>query len=122
MLSSISESFPYAVIEAMSCERATVSTDVGGVAEAVGDAGILVPARDPVAMGKACVELLLDDERRIALGKAARARVLKYFTLERFLNDYRKMYQDVVLAGASVQEEVKDRADLVLAGSDEAGI
>lgn len=96
VLSSISESFPYAVIEAMSCERATVSTDVGGVAEAVGDAGILVPARDPVAMGKACTELLLDDERRIALGKAARARVLQLFTLERFLNDYRKMYRDVV--------------------------
>lgn len=69
----------------------------GGVAEAVGDAGILVPARDPVAMGRACVELLLDDERRIAMGKAARARVLKYFTLERFLNDYRKMYHDVVI-------------------------
>jgi glycosyltransferase involved in cell wall biosynthesis len=97
VLSSVSESFPYAVIEAMSCERATVSTDVGGVAEAVGDAGILVPARDPVAMGRACAELLLDDERRIAMGKAARARVLKYFTLERFLNDYRKMYHDVVI-------------------------
>jgi len=124
VLSSISESFPYAVIEAMSCERATVSTDVGGVAEAVGDAGILVPARDPVAMGKACVELLLDDERRIALGKAARARVLKYFTLERFLSDYRKMYQDVVFAAQAgrvpVQEEAKDRADLMLVGSGEA--
>lgn len=124
VLSSISESFPYAVIEAMSCGRATVSTDVGGVSEAVGDAGILVPARDPVAMGEACTALLMDPQRRTEMGKAARERVLKYFTLERFLNDYRKMYQDVVFAAQAgrvpVQEEAKDRADLMLVGSGEA--
>lgn len=101
VLSSVSESFPYAVIEAMSCGRATVSTDVGGVREAVGDAGILVPARDPKAMGEACTELLIDSHRRIEMGKLARERVLKYFTLERFLNDYRKMYHDVIFFSSS---------------------
>ncbi|GIW24521.1 GT4 family glycosyltransferase PelF [Meiothermus sp.] len=117
VLSSISESFPYAVIEAMSCARATVSTDVGGVAEAVGDAGILVPARDPVAMGKACVELLTDDQRRIAMGKAARERVLKHFTLERFLNDYRKMYHDVVFFSSTpkIPTEPKTPTELLVA-------
>lgn len=85
----------------MSCGRATVSTDVGGVSEAVGDAGILVPARDPVAMGEACTALLMDPQRRTEMGKAARERVLKYFTLERFLNDYRKMYHDVVFFSSS---------------------
>ncbi|MGQ9793856.1 MAG: GT4 family glycosyltransferase PelF [Anaerolineae bacterium] len=97
VVSSISEGFPYVVVEAMACGRAVVATDVGGVAEAVGDAGILVPARDPEAMGKACTELLLDDERRRALGKAARARVLEHFTIERFLNDYRNIYWDVAV-------------------------
>ncbi|MCZ4611518.1 GT4 family glycosyltransferase PelF, partial [Streptomyces sp. Lzd4kr] len=50
MLSSISEGFPFTLIEAMSCGRATVSTDVGGVREAVGDTGLVVPPRDPAAM------------------------------------------------------------------------
>ena len=45
MLSSISEGFPFTLIEAMSCGRATVSTDVGGVREAVGDTGFVVPHR-----------------------------------------------------------------------------
>ncbi len=52
MLSSISEGFPFTLIEAMSCGRATVSTDVGGVREAVGDAGLVVPPRDPAAMAR----------------------------------------------------------------------
>src|SRR5919204_3484501 len=38
-LASVSEGFPYAVIEAMLSRRAIVSTDVGGVSEAIGNAG-----------------------------------------------------------------------------------
>jgi len=118
VLSSISESFPYAVLEAMSCERATVSTDVGGVAEAVGDTGILVPARDPTAMGEACTELLIDSSRRIDMGKRARERVLKYFTLERFLNNYRKMYHDVVffssLPKTSIEPKTPTESNLLV--------
>ncbi|MDP9416832.1 MAG: GT4 family glycosyltransferase PelF, partial [Actinomycetota bacterium] len=60
VLSSISEGLPYSVIEATMCGRATVSTDVGGVAECVGDAGVVTPARDPRAFAAACVDLLRD--------------------------------------------------------------
>ncbi|HEX9336008.1 MAG TPA: GT4 family glycosyltransferase PelF, partial [Pseudonocardiaceae bacterium] len=52
-LSSISEGFPYTVIEAMTCGRPCVGTDVGGVSEAIGDTGIVVPPRDPGAMATA---------------------------------------------------------------------
>lgn len=69
MLSSISEGFPFTLIEAMSCGRATVSTDVGGVREAVGPAGLVVPPRDPDAMAAAALELLGDPVRRAAMGK-----------------------------------------------------
>ena len=49
------------------CGRATVSTDVGGVAEAVGDAGLVVPPRDPRAFATACLELLTEPARRAEL-------------------------------------------------------
>ena len=91
-LSSISEGMPYTVLEAMMCGRATVSTDVGGVAEAVGDAGVVVPPRDPVSFGRACADLLLDAGRRRDLVSRGRTRALTAFTLQRCLSRYREQY------------------------------
>ena len=94
-LSSISEGMPYTVIEAMMCGRPTVSTDVGGVAETVGEAGLVVPPGDPGAFAAACVELLRDPIRRTALGAAARQRALAHFTTGQMLPAYRELYADV---------------------------
>jgi polysaccharide biosynthesis protein PelF len=91
-LSSISEGMPYTVIEAMMCGRATVSTDVGGVADAVGDAGALVPPRDPRALARACLRLLTDPRRRAELGARARERALARFTSDRCVGAYRDQY------------------------------
>ncbi len=91
-LSSISEGMPYTVLEAMMCGRATVSTDVGGVAEAVGDAGLVVPPRDPVSFGRACADLLLDAGRRRDLVSRGRTRAMTTFTLQRCLSRYREQY------------------------------
>ncbi|MEU3349564.1 GT4 family glycosyltransferase PelF [Streptomyces sp. NPDC006700] len=95
MLSSISEGFPFTLIEAMSCGRATVSTDVGGVREAVGDTGVVVPPRDPAAMAAAALRLLRDPGRRAAMGEAARLRVIEQFTLRRTIETFRSIYLDL---------------------------
>ena len=92
-LTSISEGFPYTVVEAMACGRTTVCTNVGGVSEAVGDTGIVVAPRDHAAVAEACVRLLRDDELRHRLGVAARARVLEHFTLSQSLQMYRNVYE-----------------------------
>lgn len=94
-LTSISEGFPYTVIEAMSAGRATVATDVGGVREAVGEAGLVVPPHDFGAVARACTRLLTDAALRERLGKEARERVLEMFTLERCLGTYRHIYPNV---------------------------
>ncbi|MGC9671068.1 GT4 family glycosyltransferase PelF [Planosporangium sp. 12N6] len=92
VLCSISEGFPYTVIEAMTSGRVCVATDVGGVAEAVAETGVVVPPRDPHAIARACVELLRDGERRRRLGAQARARVLEYFTVDRATGTYDEIY------------------------------
>jgi len=92
VLSSISEGFPYTLIEAMTCGRACVATDVGGVSEALGDTGRLVPPRDPEAMAAACLELLGDAELRGRLGAEARERALANFTVDRAIGTFGEIY------------------------------
>ena len=92
VLSSVSEGFPYSLIEAMTCGRACVATDVGGVAEAVGDAGLVVPPRNPEQLAQACVALLTDDGLRRRLGAAARARALENFTLDAAISTFDEIY------------------------------
>ena len=104
VLSSISEGFPYTVIEAMACGRATVSTNVGGVAEGVGEAGMVVPPRDFQAIARACVQLLQDPELRERLGTAARERVLQKFTLEQSIEAYRQAYEEAIAGPADTEE------------------
>ncbi|WP_158677361.1 GT4 family glycosyltransferase PelF, partial [Streptomyces sp. Mg1] len=94
MLSSISEGFPFSIIEAMSCGRTTVSTDVGGVREAVGDTGLVVPPREPETMARATLALLRDGERRAELGRRSRERVVEKFTLHQSVDGFRHIYRE----------------------------
>ncbi|MCW2634830.1 MAG: hypothetical protein JWQ99_1197 [Blastococcus sp.] len=136
VLSSISEGLPFTVIEAMMCGRATVSTDVGGVAECLdpeGRTGVVVPARDPQAFADACLDLLTDTDRRRAMAAAAREHALATATLDRALSTYRSVY-DAAAASATPQLPShvrtaarpsrivpRDPADLVLLDSQLAG-
>ncbi|MDF3298017.1 DUF3492 domain-containing protein [Streptomyces tropicalis] len=96
VLSSVVEGFPVGLVEAMFCGRATVSTDVGAVVEAVGGTGLVVPPRNPRALADACVTLLRDPERRARLGAAARARALELFTVEQNIEAFHGIYLEIV--------------------------
>ncbi len=91
-LSSISEAFPYSVVEAMMCGRPVISTDVGGIREAVGDSGIMVPPRDYDALADGIVKLLSNVELRNSLSQEARERALSHFTLDKVLELHMKTY------------------------------
>ncbi|MGH3321654.1 MAG: GT4 family glycosyltransferase PelF [Streptosporangiaceae bacterium] len=93
-LSSISEGFPFTVVEAMMSGRPVVGTAVGGVPEALGDPGLLVPPRDPRALGDAlCQVLLRAPSERTALGAALRSRATTKFSRDRFLTGYDALYE-----------------------------
>ena len=101
VLSSISEGFPYSTLEAMFCGRAVVATDVGGVAEQLGRAGLLVRPRDPGALADAILRLLADRGLRVRLGRAARARAETQFTIARFRDAHARTYEALVTDGAA---------------------
>ena len=97
VLSSVSEAFPYTVLEAMSCGRPVAATDVGGVREIIAGWGELVPPRDPVALGDACARLLSDGRRRGELGRRGRELVLAHFRAANVAMQYRALYSEFVL-------------------------
>lgn len=93
LLTSISEAFPYSVIEAMSCEKAIVASDVGGVGEALEGCGVLVKPRDDARFAFEVTKLLDDPQLRQRLGAKARSRVLEEFTLDHTIGKYLDLYR-----------------------------
>jgi glycosyltransferase involved in cell wall biosynthesis len=92
--SSVSEGASLTILEAMAAGLPIVATAVGGTPEVVpAECGRLVPSRDASALASAIRTLSTDASLRRNLGRAARARVERLFTLERMVEDYRRVYQ-----------------------------
>ena len=89
---SISEGFPYALLEAMAVGKPIVATDVGGVREALGDGGFIVPPRSPRLMADAIVSLIQDPALRARLGTSARRRAVEEYSVNEFLRQYGEVY------------------------------
>lgn len=98
LLTSISEAFPYSIIEAMACERAVVASDVGGVGEALEECGLLVRPRDVDGFATAVRQLLDDASLRARIGRRARARVLEEFRLDGSVAAYLDLYRTLTRA------------------------
>ncbi len=93
ILTSISEGFPYTVLESMSCGIPVVATDVGGVCEALDETcGRLCKPRDHEDIGRNVVALLRNENLRKQLGAAARKRVIEEFSIEKFIHEYEQAY------------------------------
>jgi glycosyltransferase involved in cell wall biosynthesis len=95
--SAYGEAFPMIAGEAMSCCVPCVVTDVGDSGWAVADTGRVVSPRNPQALAKAWEELIvMGFESRNALGLAARARVLEYFSLDSVVSKFENLYEELL--------------------------
>lgn len=100
VLSSLSEGIANSLVEAMSCGLPVVTTDCGGMEEAVtnGVEGFVVARRDPEALASALLRLAADKELRHRMGQAGRARVLEQFNVERQVREFLDLYRKVMNA------------------------
>lgn len=110
VLPSHEEGFSNSLIEAMGRGLPVIATSVGGNVDAVThDAtGLLVPPRDPVALGGAMLRLSQDTALRHRLGAAARARVLADFTIEDCVRRYLNLYAGAALYGRRPIQDLID--------------
>jgi D-inositol-3-phosphate glycosyltransferase len=92
------EPFGMVPLEAMACARPVVATAVGGIKDTVVDGvtGVLVPPRNPDALGRALRDLLADRAMAGAYGIAGRDRVLARYSWPRIAAATEVVYRDLV--------------------------
>lgn len=97
-LPSYREGLPKSLLEAASCARPVVTTDVPGCREVVrdGDNGLLVEARNATALADALVRLLADPELRLRMGQRGRERVLNEFAQEKIVDQVMALYRGLL--------------------------
>lgn len=97
-LPSYREGLPKSLLEAASCGRPIVTTDVPGCREIVhdGDNGFLVEARNAAALADALAKLLANPELRQQMGQRGRERVLNEFSQEIIVAQVLTLYREVL--------------------------
>jgi glycosyltransferase involved in cell wall biosynthesis len=80
------EIFPGAILEAMQCGRAIISTEIGSTPDIIntGYNGILVPPNNIPELKSAMLYLALNSDVRSTIGKNARASFLEKYTFDKF--------------------------------------
>jgi glycosyltransferase involved in cell wall biosynthesis len=102
--SSWTEGFSNVIGEAMACGAPCVVTDVGESAAIVGEAGLVVPPRDPKGLASALSALIAaGPEYRHMLGQKARRRVLDVYSMPQITRQYDSLYLELVACSRSSQ-------------------
>jgi glycosyltransferase involved in cell wall biosynthesis len=89
------DGFGIAALEAMAAGKPIVASNIPGLADVVGDAGLLFPAGDAGQLAQRITTLLGDAGLRQRLAHSAQQRA-RTFGLEKTLDCYEQLYQDVM--------------------------
>lgn len=93
ILPSHAENFPLVLLEAMAAGMAIVTTGQTGCREVVGDAALLVPAGDELAIRSALQRLVADTNLRERLGRQARERIERLFSWPVVAKQYMDVFE-----------------------------
>ncbi|MEM6525806.1 MAG: glycosyltransferase [Bacteroidota bacterium] len=97
MMTSRFEGLPIALLEAMSCKCAVVSTDAGGIKEVIPDrecGGLLRGVDDFRLLSQDLLTLTSDQPQLKEMGKKARKRVVAKFSLNRMVARLEDLYSE----------------------------
>ncbi len=108
------EGVPKVLLEAASCGRAIIATDVKGCREVVqpGVNGLLVPPRDPAALAAAVRTLLLDAPTRRRMGAAGRELVQREFGVDQVAVATLTIYRELLVREGPARPGGESRAPI----------
>jgi glycosyltransferase involved in cell wall biosynthesis len=100
------EVFGLVAAENMLRGKLLIVSDIGALAEVVGDTGLVFPAGDARALAS-CMRRVLDDPSLAAsLGSAARRRAMQMFNQDSMIQDHVSLYREI-LTRSDVGQEFK---------------
>lgn len=97
VMPSVSEGFPYVLLEALAMGRPTVAADVNGVSEIMvtGEEGYRVPPRSADRLEEALSAILANPREAQRRAEVGRNRVLEHFGLSKTIRNWEKLYVDL---------------------------
>jgi glycosyltransferase involved in cell wall biosynthesis len=95
ILVSTKEGMSNTLLESLAAGCPVIASTVGGNAEVVGDAGILIPPRDPAALARAIRQLLGDRPAARRMGARGRERVRREFSVVRMAAETAALYDEL---------------------------
>lgn len=103
-----SDVFPTVILEAMASAKPVVSTRLAGVPEQIveGESGLLVDPNDEAGLAEALGELIASPERRAALGKGARKRLEREFSVEQTVIPLQQLFREFAHPAAEAATQV----------------
>jgi glycosyltransferase involved in cell wall biosynthesis len=95
--SAFGEAFSIAIGEALATGVPCVATDTGNASRLVGDAGRVVPVRNPRAVAGAIIDLLrMSRAERRATGARGRAAIIDRYSLASVVRSYEETYDEIL--------------------------
>ncbi|NLX61109.1 MAG: glycosyltransferase [Tissierellia bacterium] len=103
VLTSLSESFPYAILEGAKLKKPVISTDVGGISHLIEDGynGWLIRVRDYEALGDRLLYFMENREKIDFMGKNLYKRVEENFSSKSMAKAHYQIYQGIVSKGGN---------------------
>ncbi|WP_422486175.1 polysaccharide pyruvyl transferase CsaB [Gudongella sp. DL1XJH-153] len=103
-LTSVSESFPYVILEGAKMKKPVVTTEVGGVHMLVknGENGYLVPVGNEVVLRDKLLKLIRDDELAEEMGRKLFMAVRRNFSYAAMAESHVKIYEKILHGGPNV--------------------
>jgi len=98
VLSSVSEGFSLATVEAMAAGIPVIATRSGGPQEIIddGSTGILVPPADVDSLAGQICELLANPKRAHQMAASGRAKAASAFSIEKMISEYEAVYDSLL--------------------------
>jgi len=93
VLSSRSEGLPMVILEAMTAGLPVVSTNVGGISDAVGNHVLLVAAQQPPQLAEAMERLIEQPRLQGRLAESGRKHVAAHFSVTHMVDEYLSWYR-----------------------------